>query len=373
MKPNHLATTLFALAYVILAGSAAAQDIGKKQLDNAIHSTVLVCPLLEMSDGSLVAIGHGSGTVLDRRGMILTNAHNLYYTWSELNPDGDPSLPSDDTLRLADAWAIYYAQDPRMMPTLLCYAQARFSGEPGTATDLALLQCIVEERVVPFRCWLELGNSDDLQINSDVFVVGYPDFSPSEAFSSVTFWPGTVTNFLSEGGRVLAVGTSATISPGNSGGAALDARGKLVGVPTFGIQGGGGMHGYFLPVNTAKELFGYELPGGGGVPVGGQIIDGATGQGVINAGVYVLRAGVKCRELFLSSGEFDPQAGEKVFAQAQTYVDGKFWMPGKLPPGTYSMMVLAEGFMPLFQDDRIRIGGREPEIEVRLTLTPITR
>ena len=82
-----------------------------------------------------------------------------------------------------------------------------------------------------FPC-VPLGDSGTLEIGDPVSVVGYPSIGGTTGRVSVTLTQGVLSGF-----EKTAIGTllktDANISPGNSGGAALDSHWRLIGVPTF--------------------------------------------------------------------------------------------------------------------------------------------
>jgi hypothetical protein len=108
-----------------------------------------------------------------------------------------------------------------------------------------------------------LGNSDDVSVGDPLTVIGYPGAATSAtmsgAFSERSALIPTVT-----GGRISAVNktdykgtpvlqSEASILPGNSGGPAFDANGRVVGIATFSLNNANGLN-FFVPINTAMEF-----------------------------------------------------------------------------------------------------------------------
>ena len=111
--------------------------------------------------------------------------------------------------------------------------------------DLALIK-IVEKDKLPYA---ELGDSDNLEVGEWVMAIGNP-FGLSHTVTA---------GIISAKGRVIGSGpyddyiqTDASINPGNSGGPLFSSEGKVIGINTAIISGGGGGIGFAIPVNMAK-------------------------------------------------------------------------------------------------------------------------
>ena len=158
----------------------------------------------------------GSGTIVSREGLILTNAHNTVE--SDLCPGNELII----ALQL----------HPNEPPTPVYRATiAQFE----IGIDLALLRIaqdlsgrdiVTSNLSLPF---VELGNSDTLALDDTITIVGYPDLENG----SVEATRGTVTGFIAEmsGGNQSWIKTSAIIPGTMSGGGAYNESGQLVGIP----------------------------------------------------------------------------------------------------------------------------------------------
>jgi len=111
--------------------------------------------------------------------------------------------------------------------------------------DLALVK-INDKKPFPFA---ELGDSDALEVGEWVMAIGNP-FGLAHTVTA---------GIVSAKGRVIGSGpyddfiqTDASINPGNSGGPLFNAGGKVIGINTAIIAGGGGGIGFAIPVNIAK-------------------------------------------------------------------------------------------------------------------------
>lgn len=113
--------------------------------------------------------------------------------------------------------------------------------------DLALIK-ISDKDKLPFA---ELGDSDALEVGEWVMAIGNP-FGLSHTVTA---------GIVSAKGRVIGSGpyddyiqTDASINPGNSGGPLFSAQGKVIGINTAIIAGGGGGIGFAIPVSMAKTV-----------------------------------------------------------------------------------------------------------------------
>lgn len=113
--------------------------------------------------------------------------------------------------------------------------------------DLALIK-ISDKEKLPYA---ELGDSDNLEVGEWVMAIGNP-FGLSHTVTA---------GIVSAKGRVIGSGpyddyiqTDASINPGNSGGPLFSAHGKVVGINTAIIAGGGGGIGFAIPVSMAKGV-----------------------------------------------------------------------------------------------------------------------
>lgn len=113
--------------------------------------------------------------------------------------------------------------------------------------DLALIKISEKERL-PFA---ELGDSDSLEVGEWVMAIGNP-FGLSHTVTA---------GIVSAKGRVIGSGpyddfiqTDASINPGNSGGPLFNAEGRVIGVNTAIIAGGGGGIGFAIPISMAKSI-----------------------------------------------------------------------------------------------------------------------
>lgn len=208
-------------------------------LARALAATVQV---LVPIDGAANDFSAGSGTVLTENGFILTNFHVI----------GD-----SNTQRLYNAQGILLiAVSPpgsSTPPTVLYQAQLV---EADYVLDLALIQITARKDggVLPKSLPLTpipIGDSQTVHIGDELTLLGFPGIGGG----TITLTRGIVAGFLTDWLK-----TDAEINYGNSGGAAINAAGELVGVPTAGAsdESSGtrlpGKLGLVRPINLARHL-----------------------------------------------------------------------------------------------------------------------
>ncbi|MEX0803371.1 MAG: DegQ family serine endoprotease [Candidatus Binatia bacterium] len=162
----------------------------------------------------------GSGFIIDKQGLIITNAHVV-------------ENAEKITVRLHDQRELeakVVGRDPR--------------------TDIAVLRITDKKGDLPVA---PLGDSSKLRVGEWVMAMG----SPFGLDHSVT------VGIVSAKGRHIGAGpydnfiqTDASINPGNSGGPLVNLRGQVVGINTaiFSRTGGNIGIGFAIPVDLAKEI-----------------------------------------------------------------------------------------------------------------------
>jgi serine protease Do len=160
----------------------------------------------------------GSGAIVDTRGLVLTNYHVV-----------NKERPWDILLVLATEQVDAPPEPLYLGKTLI----------EAPEVDLAVILLFAEnggDELDPAMTHLpavELGDANTLEIGDELNIFGYPGIGQG----TITYTQGRVSGFLSQEGvdfKRAWIKTDATISGGNSGGAALDEAGRLVGVPTIG-------------------------------------------------------------------------------------------------------------------------------------------
>jgi S1-C subfamily serine protease len=265
-----------------LAAALALQDAQADAIKRAEPS--IACILVSRSDDprgrslddpDQVPESYGSGVVIDKDGLILTNLHVV-----------------------RDATAIYV----RLPGNKAAYATV-YAGDPRS--DLAVLRLGEAPGLRPLPA-LRFGDSSRLRKGDFVlslahpFAAGFRDGSPSASWGIISnvrrrapLKPATdeasYSRVLHQYGTLLQ--TDARLNLGCSGGALLDLRGDLVGLTTSlaGIYGGETPGGFAVPIDAGMRriidvlrrgeeveygflgisfLPKHRLPPGDGVPIG---------------------------------------------------------------------------------------------------------
>ncbi len=181
------------------------------------RSVVMIVALKIRPDGTLEPVWSGSGTVVDARGYILTNAHVVL---------DDFGQPLDDLL-------ILVTQQPDQPPEP-AYRARVIQADPKL--DLAVIKIDRDAQGNPLSQApdlpaVPLGDSDQLHLGDPLLILGYPGIGGE----TITLTRGEVSGFTSQPGYGARawIKTSATIAGGSSGGLAANLQGELVGVPTL--------------------------------------------------------------------------------------------------------------------------------------------
>ncbi|MGA9451497.1 MAG: DegQ family serine endoprotease [Verrucomicrobiia bacterium] len=125
------------------------------------------------------------------------------------------------------------------------------------ATDVAVLK--IDAKDLPA---ITLGNSDQLEVGDVVLAIG----NPFGLGQSVTMGiiSGLGRHYQEMGGYQNFIQTDAAINKGNSGGALVDAGGRLIGINTWIATSSGGSEGvgFAVPINLARHVMERLISGG---------------------------------------------------------------------------------------------------------------
>lgn len=196
-------------------------------IKGVMPAVVQIIALKQGLMGQMAPVWTGSGTVIDPRGLILTNCHVANPSAMGMSAPAASMLGVAVTQRSDEAPALTYiakiaAQSPELDLAVL-YITSTTDGKA------------VKNLNLPF---VPLGDSDTLELGDVVSIFGYPGIGGE----TVTFTSGSVSGFTSESGvqgKRAWIKTDACIAGGNSGGTAVDDDGKLIGVPTQAAAGTG--------------------------------------------------------------------------------------------------------------------------------------
>lgn len=349
-------------------GSRLALQKRPAPVSKAMRSTVMVVAV-DLQNGKLTARGGGSGVVVASDGSILTNYHVIH------DRDG----------RLHEAFVIARSNQEDRAPLLLCAgkpSRAKFSAE----LDLALLKCdmdldgrLFDPRTIDWPV-PPLAKVSELSPGARLWILGYPDVGGGGLTQSL----GLVSGFsVDEAGQRDYIKTDAAISHGNSGGPTLNDRGELVGIAaafrvTTTVEGGvveTAKTGLVRSLDAANELLAIAKAGWtpregknaivvepsveaqpDGVRLSTTITDFANGEPVREALVMVLRPGILASAIDMN------RLDDQVLAWGRSNSMGEVHLKQPVPvPGTYSVVVLAKRYQPLYGDNELTLDADTPQ------------
>jgi S1-C subfamily serine protease len=218
------------------SNSNAARSGGSRQEQEALDAySTIVTGVVESVAAAMVGIqrksraggfngdprvqgGAGSGFVITPDGYVLTNNH---------------------VIQGAGAIEVLFA-DGNTAPADVVGGDAD--------TDTALVR-VHGGRLTP----VELGDSDTLRVGQLVVAMGNPFGLQATVTTGVV--SALRRTLRATTGRLIEdiIQTDAALNPGNSGGALLDSRGRVIGVNTA-IIAGANATGFAVPINTAKRV-----------------------------------------------------------------------------------------------------------------------
>ncbi len=176
--------------------------------------------------------GVGSGVILSKDGLVLTNAHVV-------------------SPQAVDIW-VTLASLERVRAELLGWDHW---------TDLALLRLDVEdvaERKLSFSV-ARFGRSDQLKPGQTVFAVGTPHGLSRTVTKGIIsnkdryYWDASGIRGYETGFFNTWLQTDAAINPGNSGGPLVDESGRVIGINTRTYLGADNL-GFAIPEKTARKV-----------------------------------------------------------------------------------------------------------------------
>jgi S1-C subfamily serine protease len=372
-------TALLALATMREPPASAAQ-LAKKDpgvtpearalVGQAIASTGLIL-VRNASDPPTQGLrARGSAVVVRSDGIVVTNNHVITNDRTSrlydeivfgLSRDGDPASS-----------ATRYRLKPLMVNKEYDLALLRIASDLGGNP-------LPKAFVFPS---IEIGDSRRIKLLEDLFIIGFPEKGGSTV---------TVNRGLVEGKDILAnwIKTNARVIHGNSGGAAVNSEGKLVGIPTkvvadeqpIDTNGDGfpddyrryGAVGFLRPSHLVAEMIA-QLDSKGSpeatsasaaptmvssptlVTVRGVVKSAATGRPIAGALVGLLQSG----ESTIS--------GSTLLTWGSTNADGEFKLNRPVPPGKYTLK--AKAFANQFYTSDIEVGPDSPAIVIEMRASP---
>jgi Do/DeqQ family serine protease len=171
--------------------------------------------------------GLGSGVIISPDGYILTNNHVIS------DERGDPA--DEITVQLNDGTEV----------------EAALVGR-DERTDVALLKIEADD-----LAFIPMADSQNLRVGDIVFAIGNPlGVGLTSTMGIVSATGRTNLGLLGREGYENFIQTDAAINRGNSGGALVDARGRLVGINTaiYSRTGGNIGIGFAIPSRLARNV-----------------------------------------------------------------------------------------------------------------------
>jgi serine protease Do len=206
--------------------------------------------------------GMGTGVIIDKTGIVLTNNHVV---------DGADKV----TVKLADG-RTFTATDIKTDPQ----------------SDLAVVR-IKADSDLPVA---HLGNSDELEIGDWVIAIGNPFNQQKTVTAGIISGKDRDLPDMTRPHRAKFLQTDAAINPGNSGGPLVNLAGEVVGINTAIASNSGGYQGigFAIPMNQAKWVTSQLIKDGSvhrgylGVKIGDVSQDLASDFGVVKGeGAFV--------------------------------------------------------------------------------------
>ena len=184
---------------------------------------------------NLSDMGFGSGIIISSSGLLLTNNHVV-----EVLRNFDSSVMDSGYLVCLPTTMV---DEPDCSYTAKLVAKDK-------NLDIALLQIenipgLSSQTVFPY---LELSASDTANVNDPVTAIGYPDIGGS----TVTTTQGIISGKIDKYGKQW-IKTDAVISFGSSGGAAINASNKVIGITSAGHSDLAGELGYIINIASVNS------------------------------------------------------------------------------------------------------------------------
>ncbi len=165
--------------------------------------------------------GQGSGVIIDKNGLVLTNAHVV-------------ERVDNVSVTLADGTN--------------CEGQVLGT---DSITDLALVK--IDDQVN--SSYAPLGDSEELEVGDWAIALGTPyGLEKTVTLGIVSSLHRDINSLGFSDKRLDLIQTDAAINPGNSGGPLINSNGQVIGINTLVRSGPGAGLGFAIPINLAKNV-----------------------------------------------------------------------------------------------------------------------
>jgi len=165
--------------------------------------------------------GQGSGVIIDKDGLVLTNAHVV-------------ERVDDVEITLADG--------------TICEGSVLGS---DSITDIALVK--IEDQINSE--FAPLGDSENLEVGDWAIALGTPyGLEKTVTLGIVSSLHRDINALGFSDKRLDLIQTDAAINPGNSGGPLVNSYGEVIGINTLVRSGPGAGLGFAIPINLARKV-----------------------------------------------------------------------------------------------------------------------
>ena len=165
--------------------------------------------------------GQGSGVIIDKEGLVLTNAHVV-------------ERVDNVSVTLADGTN----REGQVLGT-------------DSITDLALVKIDNQQD----SSYAPLGDSEELEVGDWAIALGTPyGLEKTVTLGIVSSLHRDINALGFSDKRLDLIQTDAAINPGNSGGPLINSNGQVIGINTLVRSGPGAGLGFAIPINLAKNV-----------------------------------------------------------------------------------------------------------------------
>ena len=173
--------------------------------------------------------GQGSGVIIDKDGLVLTNAHVV-------------ERVDNVSVTLADGTN----REGQVLGT-------------DSITDLALVKIDNQQD----SSYAPLGDSEELEVGDWAIALGTPyGLEKTVTLGIVSSLHRDINALGFSDKRLDLIQTDAAINPGNSGGPLINSNGQVIGINTLVRSGPGAGLGFAIPINLAKNVSNQLLENG---------------------------------------------------------------------------------------------------------------
>jgi putative serine protease PepD len=234
--------------------SAGQPDLTAAELESAKAAVVkITARSYQLDDPSKTLFDYGgSGSIIRSDGLILTNAHV-----AAPESDGLVAQYGEQAAIANPDYLLISVTNGMTDTTSAPLYRARVVSADGHL-DVAVIQIYAKADGSdldgpPDLPTVDIGDSSDLRAGDPVTVLGFPGVSESKDTVTVTSG-GIATIVHDDQGEVAEFDTTARISPGNSGGMAIDDDADLIGVPTAILNDSGVTSGRIRAIDILKGV-----------------------------------------------------------------------------------------------------------------------